>query len=96
MSFSKKTKFLIWIYVALATLGLYLLCVKDGLKLEIGDIFLILCAIVFSFHIILIDFVSPKGDGVTISCMQFAISGIICLICAVFTEKISIYKIIEG
>ena len=96
MFFGKKTKFLIWICVALATLGLYLLCVKDGLKLEIGDIFLILCAIVFSFHIILIDFVSPKGDGVTISCMQFAISGIICLICAVFTEKISIYKIIEG
>ena len=84
--FGKKTKLLIWICVALATAGLYLLCVKEGVIFEIGDIFLILCALVFSFHILLIDFVSPKGDGVTISCMQFAVSAVICLICALFTE----------
>jgi len=94
--FGKKTKVLIWICVALATAGLYLLCVKEGVIFEIGDIFLILCALVFSFHILLIDFVSPKGDGVTISCMQFAVSAIICLICALFTEKVSIVRIIEG
>ena len=94
--FGKKTKALIWICVALATLGLYLLCVKEGLRFEIGDIFLILCALVFSFHIMFIDFVSPKGDGVTISCIQFAVSGILCLIAALFTEKISITEILKG
>ena len=94
--FGKKTKALIWICVALATLGLYLLCVKEGLRFEIGDIFLILCALVFSFHIMFIDFVSPKGDGVTISCIQFAVSGVLCLICALFTEKIVIADILKG
>ena len=94
--FGRKTKALIWICVALATLGLYLLCVKEGLHFEIGDIFLILCALVFSFHIMFIDFVSPKGDGVTISCIQFAVSGILCLICALFTEKIVFTEILKG
>ena len=94
--FGKKTKALIWICVALATIGLYLLCVKEGLHFEIGDIFLILCALVFSFHIMFIDFVSPKGDGVTISCIQFAVSGILCLICALFTEKIVFTEILKG
>ena len=94
--FGKKTKALIWICIALATLGLYLLCVKEGLHFEIGDIFLILCALVFSFHIMFIDFVSPKGDGVTISCIQFAVSGILCLICALFTEKIVFTEILKG
>ena len=94
--FKKKTKALIWICVLLATVGLYLLCVKEGFIFELGDIFLILCAIVFSFHIMLIDFVSPKGDGVTISCIQFAISGVLCFICAIITERINLQDIIKG
>lgn len=88
--FKKKSKWFIWICVALATIGLYLLCVKEGFKFEIGDIFLILCALVFSCHIMVIDFFSPKGNGVTISCIQFAVSGIICFVCALITEKIVI------
>ena len=94
--FGRKTKALIWICVALATLGLYLLCVKEGLHFEIGDIFLILCALVFSFHIMFIDFVSPRGDGVAISCIQFAVSGVLCLICALVTERIVLTEILKG
>ena len=94
--FGKKSKALIWICVLLATAGLYLICVKEGFKFELGDIFLILCALVFSFHIMFIDFVSPKGDGVTISCIQFAVSGILCLICALFSEKIVISELLKG
>lgn len=94
--FKKKVRALIWVCVALATIGLYLICVKEGFVFEIGDIFLILCALVFSFHIMFIDYVSPKGDGVTISCIQFLVAGILCLICAVFTEKIVIRDIIKG
>ncbi|MCR5848549.1 MAG: DMT family transporter [Lachnospiraceae bacterium] len=94
--FKKKVSALIWVCVVLATIGLYLICVKEGFVFEIGDIFLILCALVFSFHIMFIDYVSPKGDGVTISCIQFLVAGILCLICAVFTEKIVIRDIIKG
>ena len=92
----KKTKALLWICVLLATIGLYLLCVKEGFKFELGDIFLILCAFCFSFHIMFVDYVSPKGDGVTISCIQFAVSGILCFVCALFTEKIVIADLLKG
>nr|MCR4647658.1 DMT family transporter [Lachnospiraceae bacterium] len=94
--FGKKSKALIWFCVALATAGLYLLCVKEGFRFEIGDVFLILCALVFSFHIMLVDFISPRGDGVTISCIQFAVSGLLCFICAIFTEKIVLAEILKG
>lgn len=94
--FRKKVKPLIWICVVLATAGLYLLCVKNGFSFELGDIFLILCALVFSFHIILIDYISPKGDGVTISMIQFGVSGIICFICALFFEQISVTNILRA
>ncbi|MBO6089905.1 MAG: DMT family transporter, partial [Lachnospiraceae bacterium] len=63
---------------------------------EWGDILLILCALIFSFHIMFIDYVSPKGDGVTISCIQFAVSGLICLVFALITEQIVISDIINA
>ena len=94
--FKKKIKPLIWICVVLATIGLYLLCVKDGFRFEIGDIFLILCALVFSFHIMLIDYVSPKGDGVTISMMQFGISAVLCFICALIFEQVNVSDILRA
>lgn len=94
--FKKKVKPLIWVCVILATVGLYLLCVKDGFSFEIGDIFLILCALVFSFHIILVDYVSPRGDGVTISMIQFGVSAVLCFICALIFEHVSMANILRA
>lgn len=94
--FGKKSKALIWVSVLLATFGLYLICVKDGFVFDKADIILIACAFVFSLHIIFIDFVSPKTDGVVISCIQFAVAGVISLGIAVFTEKINIRDILSA
>ena len=94
--FKKKVKPLIWVCVILATVGLYLLCVKDGFSFEIGDIFLILCALVFSFHIILVDYISPRGDGVTISMIQFGVSAVLCFICALIFEHVSMANILRA
>lgn len=94
--FGKKSKALIWVSVLLATFGLYLICVKDGFVFDKADIILIACAFVFSLHIIFIDFVSPKTDGVVISCIQFAVAGVISLCIAVFTEKINIRDILSA
>lgn len=85
--FGKKVKALIWVCVGLAATGLYLLCMTEGFIPELGDILLLLCALVFSFHIMLIDKVSPGHDGVVISCVQFAVAGILCFICAMIWEK---------
>lgn len=94
--FKKKVKPLIWVCVILATVGLYLLCVKDGFSFEMGDILLILCALVFSCHIILVDYVSPRGDGVTISMIQFGVSAVSCFICALIFEHVSMANILRA
>ena len=94
--FKKKVKPLIWVCVILATIGLYLLCVKDGFSFEMGDILLILCALVFSCHIILVDYVSPRGDGVTISMIQFGVSAVLCFVCALIFEHVSMANILRA
>lgn len=73
----KKIPWSVWLSVVLATAGMYLLCMTEGLKISKGDIYVFLCAVCFSFHILVIDYVSPKADGVVISCVQFFTAGII-------------------
>ena len=80
----KKVRPIIWLCVIMAAFGLYLLCVTDGFKFEKGDIYLLLCALVFAVHIMTVDYFSPKTDGVKLSCIQFftvfILSGIVMFI----------------
>lgn len=80
----KKLPLVMWICVALGVGGLYFLCVNSGSGIEKGDIYLLLCAVTFSMHILVISYFSPKADGVKMSCIQFftvfVISGIVALI----------------
>lgn len=84
----KKAGAKIWCGVAIAVAGLYLLCVTDGkLSFQKGDILLLLCALVFSIHILVIDYFSPKADGVKLSCIQFFTSGILSAAGMFLTEQ---------
>ncbi len=84
--FGKKPQPLVWLAVALSAVGLYLLCMKGGFVLEGGDILLLLCALSFTGHILVVDYVGAKVDGVKLSCIQFAVTALICLGIAAFTE----------
>ncbi|MCI7125438.1 MAG: DMT family transporter [Agathobaculum sp.] len=69
--FGKKCGRLVWCGVALALVGLYLLCLTGGLRVNTGDLLMLLCAVLFSCHILLVDHFSPHVDGVKMSCIQF-------------------------
>ena len=79
-----------------AVTGLYLLCINSGFSINKGDILTFLCSIVFSFHILAIDYFSPKTDGIKLSCMQFLVCGIIDTIIAVIYEKPSVAPILQS
>lgn len=83
----KKVGLRIGISVVTAVAGLYLLCMTESLRLEAGDILVLLCAVVFSFHIIVIDHFSPLVDGVKMSCIQFLTCGILCSVCMFLFEE---------
>ena len=51
----------------MALVGLYLLCITDGFSIGLGDILVLVCAFLFSLHILVIDYFSPKTDGVKLS-----------------------------
>ena len=68
----KKVGLRIWIAVLLAVGGFYLLCMTDGsFSIQMGDLLLLLGAVFFSLHILVIDHFSPITDSVKMSCIQF-------------------------
>lgn len=73
----KKCTWNIWIGIGLTVGGLYLLCMTESLKFQLSDILVLLCALVFAIHILVIDHFSPLVDGVRMSCIQFLVCGII-------------------
>ena len=76
----KKIRPIVWLCVILAVAGLYLLCIKDGFSIGKGDLLVLLCALGFAIHILIIDHFSPKTDGVKLSCIQFFVCGVISII----------------
>ena len=85
--FKKKCPATVWVGVVCSFAGLYLLCMTDGsFVLAMGDLLLLGCAVVFTGHILVIDYFAPKVNGVWMSCIQFLTAGIISAIPMIFTE----------
>ncbi len=85
----KKTTFVSWLSTGIALFGMFLLCM-DGASLTLAqsDLLLLLCALVFAVHILVIDRFAPHVDCVRMACLQFYVSGILSLITALFIEEI--------
>lgn len=73
----KKIGWKVWTAVAIALAGLYFLCITEAFTIGVGDIYVFLCALIFSVHILVVDHYAPKVDGVKLSCIQFLVAGIV-------------------
>lgn len=85
--FGKKIAKKIWLGAVMAVIGLYLLCINENFSIGKGDFLILVCAILFAIHILIIDHFSPKADGVVLSAVQFFVSGFISVIGAILVEN---------
>lgn len=76
----KRVSGRVWGCVAVAVVGMYLLCIKEGFAVATGDLLVMLCAVGFSIHILVIDRFSPRVDGVRMSCIQFFTAGALAIV----------------
>ena len=83
----KKVGIKLWGCVGIAMIGLYLLSVTDGFSsINKGDIYVLLCAVAFAFHILAVDHFVERVDGVRLSSMQFFVCGILSGVMMLLTE----------
>ena len=82
----KKTQPIVFVAVAVSMLGMYLLCVPDGLgSIYLGDWLVLASAFGYALHIIVIDHFTSV-DGVRLSRIQLMTSAAIALVCALAFE----------
>lgn len=92
----KKVRPLIIGCVAIAVVGFYFLCMTESLRLGLGDFLVLLCAIAFSIHILVIDHFSPKVDGVKMSAIQFLTAAIISAVPTLLWEQPVLTEILQA
>lgn len=73
----KRSTVRVWICVLIAAVGVYFLCAIDGFSINMGDGLTILCALMFSVHICVVDYFVQKHSGVWLACIQFIVVGIV-------------------
>jgi drug/metabolite transporter (DMT)-like permease len=62
-----------WIGAVLAVAGMYLLSVTGTFKVAFGDVLVFIGAIFWACHVHVIGWVSPQGDALGISFIQYAV-----------------------
>ena len=93
--FRRRVSLPVWIAVALSVGALYLLCIKGSFSLAPGDLLVLVCAICFSVHILVIDHFTATCDGVKLSCLQFLFAGTWSTILALFFDTISLQVLLD-
>ena len=86
--FKRRVSLPVWIAVVCSVVALYLLCIKGDFSLAAGDLLILVCAVCFAVHILVIDHFTAHCDGVKLSCLQFLFAGIISAVCMFLFETV--------
>ena len=82
----RKVGFHIWIGVALAVFGMYLLCITEGFHLHLGDGLVFGCAFVYAVQLLLIDYYAVRTDPLRLAAWQFLLAGLMSGVCMLIFE----------
>lgn len=82
----QRQRIVVWLAVVMGCVGAYLLCVDSAMTIGVGEILTLGCAVFFAIHILFIDSVADKVDGVILSATQFLVVGVLSVICMFIFE----------
>jgi drug/metabolite transporter (DMT)-like permease len=78
-----------WFGAVLAAVGLYFLSVTESFTLAPGDFWILLGAIFWAAHVLILSRLSPKLDTIKLACAQFTVCAVLSLSGAVLTETLT-------
>lgn len=89
----KKTSILTWVGAVFAVGGLYLLCMTGEESVGVGDLVLLIGTVFWTVHILVIDKFVAEISPLRFAQIQFAVCGVLSIICALIFEDISFVAI---
>lgn len=67
----------VWVGAVLALAGLYLLSVHGRPEINPGDGLVLLCAVIWAAHVLIVGWSAPRVDAIEFSLIQFAVTGVL-------------------
>lgn len=92
----KKSKWNVYVSVGISIVGMYFLCMNEDFTIAYGDVLVLICALMFAFHIMIVDHFVKEIDGIKLSCIQFLTAGLFCMIPMFILEKPDLTSILEA
>lgn len=86
----------IWVGAVLSVCGLYFLCVKNGFQMEYGDFIVLLCAFIWTIHILFIDHYANSVDSIKLAFYQFLVCALLSSSVAIAIETISWASVVSA
>lgn len=86
----------IWIGVLLAISGMYFLSVTSDFTINPGDYYVLVCALIWTAHVLVMGYVAPRTDPIRTALIQFLICAILSGIVAIGWEEINLAAILEA
>lgn len=96
LALGRKITFMVPISVAIAVVGLYFLSFVGVERINIGDVLLLGCALMFAVQIQAVDRFAPQVDPLRLNCLQALVCAVGSAIIAFFTEEVSLSGLLEG
>ena len=86
LALKQRPRLFVWFAVLMGCVGAYLLCVDAEMTIGKGELLTLACAVFYAIHILYIDSVVDKVDGVLLSFTQFFVVGVISAVCMLVFE----------
>ena len=86
----------VWLGAALAVIGMYFLSVQGDFSINIGDLLVLVCALFFAIHVLIVGWLSPKFNSVRLSIIQFFTTALLSFIVALIYEEILWQDIVDA
>ena len=93
IAFNQKTTTATWLGAIIAVVGLYLLSIQEDFSISLGDLLVLISAVFWSLHVLVISKFSPKTDPIQLAFFQFMLCSVLSFITAIITEVSTIQSI---
>lgn len=92
----QKTQPVVWFAAAMAVTGMYFLTVEEGWTINIGDMLVLISALFFAIHVLVIGHLTQLYNALKLSIVQFLTCGVLSLVVALAIENMSLDGIMKA
>ena len=88
-----KTGLRRWGAAGMAAVGLYLLAVRSGIRIQGGDALIAACSLFFAAHVVALSRIARRNDPLWLAVVQYAVCGGVSIFVAALFETMSLEAI---